>query len=362
MVVALRGIMFQSITEYSNRIKQCLVGITFLCFIVFGLLVSASASGQTDEINQWIAALKDPDWQVRVSAAKALGDTKDPRAVEPLIVALKGTEFHVQEGAAEALGKIGAPAVESLILSLKDPDSLAPGAIFPSRFQSRVVGALERIGAPAVDALITALKDPDWQVRWGAAVALGGIKDTRAVEYLITTLKDPNSRVVRGAVGALGAIKDPRAVDPLIEKLKEYLYVDVRRSAACTLGEFKDPRAVEPLIAALRDDGRVRNCAAWALLNDPVEADVLVRALRERNLDVIVKAYPLFIMKGEPGSEDALIQALNSRGSVEMATAFLNSGNAKLKEAAQQWAAAHGYHSTTLFGHWGENASWGSKK
>lgn len=58
----------------------------------------------------------------REEAAEALGDLRDPKAVEPLIAALKDRDAEVREGAAEALGKIGdRRAVEALTEALNDP-------------------------------------------------------------------------------------------------------------------------------------------------------------------------------------------------------------------------------------------------
>ena len=66
-----------------------------------------------------IAALKDQYSWARKAAAEALGEIKDPRAVEPLIAALESSGMRYS--AAKALGKIGdARAVEPLIAALKD--------------------------------------------------------------------------------------------------------------------------------------------------------------------------------------------------------------------------------------------------
>lgn len=51
--------------------------------------------------------LNDADEDVRASAAKALGDIGDEKAIEPLARALQDKEPWVREKAAEALGKIG---------------------------------------------------------------------------------------------------------------------------------------------------------------------------------------------------------------------------------------------------------------
>lgn len=58
----------------------------------------------------------------REEAAEALGEIRDPRAVDPLIAALRDRNSEVRAEAAEALGKIGdRKAVEPLTALLQDP-------------------------------------------------------------------------------------------------------------------------------------------------------------------------------------------------------------------------------------------------
>ncbi|MCD6493385.1 MAG: HEAT repeat domain-containing protein [Archaeoglobaceae archaeon] len=115
-----------------------------------------------------------------------------------------------------------------------------------------------------ISPLISALKDEDWRIRWGAAYALGEIKDPRAVEPLIQALKDEDSGVRCAAANALVRIGEP-AVEPLIQALKDD-DSNVREKAAWALGWIGDKRAVEPLIQALKDeDSNVRQGAAYAL-------------------------------------------------------------------------------------------------
>ena len=64
------------------------------------------------------------DGGVRSSAAEALGEIGDARAVEPLCAALRDKDVDVREAAAEALGKIGdARAAVPLRSALGDEDS-----------------------------------------------------------------------------------------------------------------------------------------------------------------------------------------------------------------------------------------------
>lgn len=91
-----------------------------------------------------------------------------------------------------------------------------------SDMQSKASAALIKIGEPAVEPLILALKDINPKVRWFAVCDLGSIGDARAVEPLsnaITT--DPDRDVRWHAVDALGEIGDVRAIGPLRQSLKD---------------------------------------------------------------------------------------------------------------------------------------------
>jgi len=73
-------------------------------------------------VDALIVALKDKHPDVRSGAAYALGEIRDPRAVGSLIIALKDKDNNVRKEVADALAKIGRPAVESLIAIMKDTD------------------------------------------------------------------------------------------------------------------------------------------------------------------------------------------------------------------------------------------------
>jgi len=163
--------------------------------------------------------------------------------------------------------------------------------------------------------LITASKDKEAFVRRGAAVALGQIKDAHAVEPLIAALKDENASVRRSAAAALGEIKDVRAAEPLIDALKRDENTGVIQNAAVALGELKDARAVNALLIALDD----------------------------KRLDILAAVYTFFIRRGEPGTEDILIQVLNEYGSAGMVEDFVDCDNSKLEKAAYLWANVKGY-------------------
>ncbi len=390
-----------------NRWKPLVILVCF-CLLVAG----AVAVWHFVNVSQQIGKLKDADPAVRQKAAAALGQSKSSRAVGPLIAALNDTDPSVQDCAAIALGRIKDPrAVQPLNAALSDavknnqPTKDAYGVFSYDDLQARrldfakqaadalgdlgtpaledlmaafrdkqssgyAVSGLVKMGSPAVDALVAAMKDPDADVRWQAANALGDIKDTRAVPPLIEALqvKELNWHAAR----SLGEIKDTRAVEPLIAALNDK-DPEFREQVVLSLGDIKDPRAVAPLIdllkaPALKDpalmgpDSKVRNAAAAALGNigSPEAVNFLLTALHEHNTAIIAGADNFFIRRGEPGSEDALIEALDKSGDQYMAADFLNSGNEKLHDAASSWASRNNYQITYSPG--SGSASWGGKQ
>ncbi|MBU0599172.1 HEAT repeat domain-containing protein [bacterium] len=146
-----------------RRFKVIFTTVTIISLIF--AFISGVGYSETDRVDELIQELKDEDSDVRENAAKALGEIKDARAVEPLIAALKGGEDPcVRWNAARALEKIGTPAVEPLIAALKDEDSsVRVNAEF----------SLGRIGTPAAEPLIAALKDKDPIVQHYAARGTG---------------------------------------------------------------------------------------------------------------------------------------------------------------------------------------------
>jgi len=109
--------------------------------------------------------------------------------------------------------------------------------------------------------------------------------------------------------------------------------IGVRRNAAKALGEIEDPRVVEPLCDALK----------------------------HKDLAVVAGAHEFFIRRGEPGTENILIRALNKYGNYNTAQAFVNSGNAKLKRAAKKWLKNNLFTNLSLSSGNGE-PRWGKRR
>jgi HEAT repeat protein len=327
--------------------------------------------GQDDDhraVEPLIAALKDSNSDVRSSAVRALGELKDSRAVAPLIATLNDSDRHVRSGAAQALGKLkDRRTVEPLIAALKDSDW---------EVRSDAARSLGEIAdSRAVESLIAALKDWSGGVRMSAANALGEIGDRRAVASLTATLKDSDSQIRGTALGALSRINNPRSVKPIIVAAKSLLDDLFGRSYALSaLESISDARAVPLLVENLTDWFNGRGVAAalarhgwspttpqeqvhlWIAQRDKVKLlfnygdmtkPVLLNDITSPIKRISANALYAGIGLGSADFISDAIATLNSRGSVEMANAFLNSGQADLQRAAETWATSRGYRVTT---------------
>ena len=94
-----------------------------------------------------IEQLHGPDWTARCNAARLLGQSRDPRAVDALLPDLEDSDWRVRRNAAQALG------------ALRDRRAVGP--------------------------LMSALNDRTMTVRQRAIVALGRIKDPQALPALL---------------------------------------------------------------------------------------------------------------------------------------------------------------------------------
>ncbi len=210
--------------------------------------------------------------ETAAEAARALGHTGDPKAVEPLVRSLKSGNNRLAETALMALGKLGRKE--------------------------------------AVDAILPFLKDEYWVLRWRALDALGAIGDPKAVPEIVKVLDgDASARVRYRAALALGRIKHASAVDGLVKALAEDEEVTVRETAAEALGLVGDPKGVLPLIKALDDADpvvRFRTAKALGMLKDRRAVGTLIGRLGDEQLyvqDAAEKA--LGAVTGEDYGRDA---------------------------------------------------------
>ena len=190
--------------------------------LLLGLLRSEPFEG-SHPLSYWTGALKDPDPEVRRSAAFALG----------------------------RIGHEAGPAVPALAEALKDE---SPRVRFESALALYKIGPAARDAVPALSA---ALKDDEPLVRMDAALALSGVgPDARgAVPALIEAMKDPDNRrravtfpqsIRAETVIALGHIgPDARDALPLLREALDDEDFITRRAAREAVGRI-DPEHAPP--------------------------------------------------------------------------------------------------------------------
>lgn len=256
--------------------------------------------------------------------------------VEPLIAALKDQDSDVRDDAAIALANdAGTLDIEDarkpLIVALSDND---PGVRYEA---AKALAGIGGGGAGAVEPLIAALKDQYSDVREGAAIALGKIKDARAVEPLIAALTDEDSGVRNNTAFALGGIGDKRAIEPLVGNLTDWASNVNEAYALFELGwkPQSDTNKIH-LLVAQRNGEELRQ--KWDCTKS-----ILLKDVESGNPRAVSYALYAFIGIGNKKIIPVLIEKLNTRGTKDMAEAYLNCGDEELEKAAKEWASSHGY-------------------
>jgi len=143
------------------------------------------------------------EYEGRIGAARALGQSRDPRAITPLIGCLKDVDPRLRRCCAEALLQLGSiRSVQAFIGCLEDREE--------SLFTRKVAAdALAKIRSyTAIESLVGRLLDPgeDESIRVHAADALGRTGSLRAIDALEKCLEDPNPLVKYESAKALKQI------------------------------------------------------------------------------------------------------------------------------------------------------------
>jgi HEAT repeat protein len=191
-----------------------------------------------------IVALRSRRWWKRAEAAERLGMMRSRMAVDPLIAAMNDPEGEVRIRAARALGLIrGTTSIRPLVQALADP----------SRWSAiRVAEILISVGVEAVDELLAAYDALPHHGKVSALEILGRIRGLKGVPLLKRSLRDPHPDLRARAAHGLGRIGDPGFAVDLAEALRD-LEWPVRAMAAKALGRVGAKQVVPALCEALKD-------------------------------------------------------------------------------------------------------------
>jgi len=235
-----------------------------------------------EAVQPLIEALKDDELEVRIESVKALGQFNSPDIFDNMAdLLLEDVEIEARQAAARALGETKHPqAIQYLMIALRDP------FWWYEREQAAEVllDAIAGMGGMVVDVLLEALNDSEMTVRRFAAKLLGRIGDTRAIQPLGMTLYDTHFEVGQAAAESLAgfgptglkvlaeALQHPEAwlrqhaiagltlsgdkrIVPVILDMLNDPEREVQKQAILSLGDLKDERAL-PALQAIAIDRR----------------------------------------------------------------------------------------------------------
>jgi hypothetical protein len=257
------------------------------------------------------------------AAASALtGENLSPAAVERVVVARQDATGTAAQARLERLiVAIGKPAVLPLLNVARDEQ--APES-------SWELGLVDQIGLPALPLLRARLAGNDFQTSAIAALGLLGLRKSHPAQ-----IKPLVPAITAKMLAHLGA--------PVPGEYEIRVLAEIGKPAVSQLMEIrrKDYTSLSPAQQKLWSN------ADWSLAKiaelNPKAASPLLSALAHKDYGLIADFSMVFIMLGKPGSEQVLIDALDSSGDSLMALNFLNSGNQRLVQAAKSWASSHGY-------------------
>ncbi|WP_299487815.1 HEAT repeat domain-containing protein [Acaryochloris sp. IP29b_bin.137] len=139
-----------------------------------------------------------------------------------------------------------AESISLLVQMLDDPNY---------EIRAGAAGALGVVGDHnTVQALSRAfLEDTEWLVRFSAAVSLGNLQNPRADEVLLQALEQPELIVQQAAIAALGEIKAFEALDTLLRFVQSEDWL-VRKYLATALGNLPCSKSISALKYLAKDD------------------------------------------------------------------------------------------------------------
>ena len=309
------------------------------------------ASSDVDTISPLLDLLKHPESDLRMQAALALGEQRNPRAVDALIQAMNDEDPNVQYHAIEALGKLksenvvdklvqvaetrdfflGFAALEALA-QIGDP-SIVP-RIVPllddPLLGDQTINLLGQLGDDSVVAPLTALlntaNDSTYLIARALATLSGRYEEQygegqyiadltsretspTGIQNLLDALESPDKADLRSLALVLGWVKDA-GVDRALTRLMGR--VDLRGEVIEALVRHGST-TLDLLMAQLSaEDLEVRRSAAVALgrIGDSRATSALVNTLDDESLTI--DAVMALGQIGDPNAVDGLLKLIGS--------------------------------------------------
>jgi len=298
-------------------------------------------ASKVDTLSPLLELLKDPDPDLRMQAALALGDQRNARAVDGLIEMLKDEDTNVRYHAIEALGKLKATeAVDALAEIAESKDFFLSFAALES---------LTNIGDARVASKMAPLLDNEF-LRDPAINLLGKLGDDSAVGPLTALLNTPG--VPTSAIAdALAAIHDrydeqysegayiadlvsreisATGIQNLLDALASEPGKGPLRSIALVLG-WQKRSGLDRALTRLMGREEVRDEIIEALVrHGSATVELLMEQLSSEDLEVRRSAVMALGRIGDSTATPALVEALNEESlSIDAANALGRIGDAR---------------------------------
>lgn len=298
---------------------------------ILNSVLQVLANSHIDTLPALIDCLGDPDVDLRIYAALALGEQNDQRAIPALIRALDDTDTNVCYHTIDALGHLrAAEAVEPLL-------RLAESGDFYLAFPA--LDALMKIGDPTVASRLVPLLE-DELLCTAAADALGQLGDASCVEPLARLLNQPDAPV--GVIAqAIAKLYDryettygegyyitdltrvtinPTGAQNLLDALQNAKANDLR-ALVLILGHLEG-NAIERALTQLLGQATVRSVVVEALVRHGQQVtDLLIKQLETEELDIRQAAVVVLGRIGDARAVPALIRLLTNDPDLIIATA-----------------------------------------
>lgn len=264
----------------------------------------------------------DEDSEIRIFATILLGDIRVGEAVVPLIERLKDPDINVRVASAEALGKIGDPsAIPALKEAIGDEPWVAMAAI-------RSLGEIG--GDEALSILYKTLEIKEYRGITFEAIEMAG--DERAIVHLTRFVDRDDLREL--ALKAIVSIAERKGLRiepeyfvgllPVLLELQESPHREIKRASLIALSWLRDVRAIPYLLRALGQEDLQEYAISGILSIGRKAIPEIVAALRDKERpyrNILVRIMLLF------GEELSLLQFHNDDDPEVRAEVALALGN-----------------------------------
>ena len=291
--------------------------------------VSTPESSELSAVAALVEELQGADESKAASAASALGQTKDPAVIDPLIAAATGSDSaSVRKFSTMALQWFDEPKAIAALVTLMHSGEGELAGVAQQGFEFGIGQSYTYIGkglaavkADQPDAYEAAFKviqamtqSPEDFKATNAVTVLGQTGDPRATAVLLERLKNGNDFQRTKVVEALGTIKTPEAIAALkdmvaddnsvvakaaSDALRKAGHVDIgvlkqelkqratREAAIAALGEQEGAEALQILATELKDASFADRDAILDAIggrsSDPAAAEVLLTFMKSEN-------------------------------------------------------------------------------